>query len=109
MTRSLQSAHVLVNPHATWVLLPATNPGTPGSVTPISRCGSDGLAGSGHSIDARYQVLGTLMRRCMSLATSAWPSVASAPDTAQLLLPSASRSANPKSQLPSPKPQGCVP
>src|SRR5262249_17085713 len=87
---------------------PATSAGTPGSVTPISRCGSDGTAGSGHSIDARYQVFGTRMERCISLATSACPSDASEPVTAQLLLPIASRSATPESQIPIVKSQGAV-
>src|SRR5258705_3807468 len=87
------------------VLLPVTSAGTPGSVTPTRTCRSDGFAASGHSIDARYHVFGTRMNRCMSLATMALPSADNAPDTAQLLLPRASRSAGatPNSQPPTPK------
>src|SRR5262249_57194382 len=55
-TMSLQSPYVLVNPQAMCVLLPTTIAGTPGSVTPYSRCGSDGLDGSGHSYAPRYQL-----------------------------------------------------
>src|SRR5262245_97660 len=83
---SLQSPCELVKPHATCVLLPTTTAGTPGSVTPINRCGG-ALASSCHSSDARYHVFGTRTVRCMSLASRARPSLVSRPDTAQLLLP----------------------
>src|SRR5258706_8129920 len=87
MTRSPQSAHVLVNPHAMWVLLPVTRVGTPGSVVPMRRCASDGFSGSFHSIEARYHLLGTRIGRCLSLGFSAWPFVGNRPSTPPLLLP----------------------
>ena len=43
----------------------------------------------GHSSEARYQVFGTRIPRCMSLATSAPPSAVRLPATAKLLLPMA--------------------
>ena len=48
-----------------------TSVGTPGRVVPIRRWGAAASAASGHSIDARYHVLGTRIARCMSLATRA--------------------------------------
>src|SRR5262245_50722949 len=83
-TRSLQSPPVLVNPHATEPLLPTTTLGSPGSVTPVMVSESRPLTTS----DARYQMFGTLIARCMSLPTSAPPVAVLAPATAQLLLPS---------------------
>src|SRR5688572_19053615 len=81
------------------------SPGRPGSVSPASRFGCDGLVGSIHSSDARYQVLGTRTDRCMSLATSGRPAAVSAPDTTQLLLPTAlSPPSTPNSQFRLPKP-----
>ena len=88
-TRSLASTCALVNPQATWVLLPVTSVGWPGSVRPASSRVCDGSASSRHSSTARYHVFGTRMSRCMSLATSARPVPVRSPDTAQLLLPSA--------------------
>ena len=65
-------------------------------------CGSFGFDGSGHSSAARYQVFGTRIVRCMSLATSAPPSAVSRPDTAKLLLPTAR--AHSLSSIPAPNP-----
>ena len=84
-TRSLQSPPVLVNPHATWPLLPTTMLGRPGSDTPVIFCGAP--SASGNAIDARYQMIGTPIDKCMSLATRATPDAVCAPSTAQLLLP----------------------
>ena len=70
-TRSLQSPPVLVNPHATWPLLPTTRLGDA-----RQRDAGDPLRGrrpigSGNTIEARYQMIGTPIDRCMSLATIA--------------------------------------
>ena len=70
-TRSLQSPPVLVNPHATWPLLPTTMLGRPGRDTPVTFCGAP--SASENASDARYQMIGTPIARCMSLATSATP------------------------------------
>ena len=86
-TRSLQSPPVLVKPHATCPLLPTTRLGRPGRVTPVSRIVWPGTRGSGTTIEARYQMLGTPIARCMSLATRPAPVAVCAPATAQLLLP----------------------
>ena len=43
----------------------------PGSVTPVMRWFAEGSTGSGKTIDARYQMIGTPIDRCMSLATIA--------------------------------------
>src|SRR6476661_8768029 len=86
MTRSLQSPSLLVNPHATRPLLPTTSHGRPGSVTPVRR--RAGRPGSAAIVyEARYQIDGTPIARCMSLATRAAPVDVCAPSTAQLLLP----------------------
>jgi hypothetical protein len=71
---------VFVNPQATWPLLPTTRIGRPGSVTPVMRSFAN-------AIDARYQMIGTPIARCMSLAIIAAPEAECAAATAQLLLP----------------------
>src|SRR4030095_15602041 len=81
-----QPPSLFVKPQATWVLLPTTTAGDPGSVTPVTSCFP---APSDQASVARYQVLGTPMPRCMSSARSGAPLAVWAPATAQLLLPAA--------------------
>ncbi len=86
-TRSTQSPSLLVNPQATWPLLPTTIAGVPGSVTPVILCSPPGSSFVPHTNDARYHTCGTRSPRCMSSATIARPSAVWLPATAQLLLP----------------------
>src|SRR5688500_2138038 len=80
--------------------------GKPGRVSPTRRFDSAAFAGSGHSKDARYQLFGTRTARCMSLASNGLPSVVSAPETTQLLLPTTgSPWSTPNAQLPTPNPE----
>src|SRR5271157_3749377 len=90
--RSDQSPPELVRPQAMWPLLPMTIAGAPGKVAPVT-CRGTGRASasgprssSGRINEARYQVLGTPSRRCMSLATIAVPFEDRGAATAQLLL-----------------------
>src|SRR5271157_1529701 len=92
--RSDQLPPELVRLQAILPLLPITIDGAPGNVAPVIWRGRDGspAAGwpppsSGTIHEARYQVLGTPNRRCMSLATIAPPFTVRRAETAQLLLP----------------------
>ncbi|CAM3764987.1 hypothetical protein PSMA106859_16290 [Pseudoalteromonas maricaloris] len=83
-SKSDQSPIELVKPQAICVLLPAIISGRPGKETPVNLRSS--LA-SCQEKPTRYQILGTLRFKCISLATKALPDFVFAPDTAQLLLP----------------------
>src|SRR5262245_65667256 len=64
-------------------LRPSATAGAPGSVAPMtSKSGADRCA--------RYQVEGTRVPRCGSLASSGFPEAVSVPSTTQLFEPSAS-------------------
>ena len=84
---STVSICALVKPQATRPLLPTTMIGAPGRLTPTTSMAASASPSGATTSRARYQVLGTRMPRCMSLATMAAPWAVSAPATAQLLLP----------------------
>ena len=83
----MASMPALVNPHATRPFDPTTTAGTPGRLAPTSRRCPPGAVASGQVSSTRYQVLGTWMSRCMSLASSAAPRAVCGGATAHELLP----------------------
>ncbi len=91
---SVQSAVLLVKPQASLPLEPTTTAGMPGKVTPvITTCWPFSFQRSW----ALYQVCGTMMPRCMSLATMAAPVALTLPPTAKLLEPMSRLSRRPQS------------
>ena len=86
-TRSLQSPPLLVNPHATWPLLPTTRPGMPGSVTPVMRWLVDGLDGIGKHHRRAIPDDRHADRQVHVVGDERAPDALCAPSTAQLLLP----------------------